>query len=362
MRARWGLGWLAASSLVAACGGGSSSNGGLGDGGTDATTDSGGGSGDSGSTTEAGAGDTSSPLDASPGPDSSATPDGGSTPDAGDAGAPSETGAGDAGCTPSTTYGGGETTVTGTKTVTAKVVDETGAPVSGQPVYICGLDICSPPGVTDVNGAVTISTSLSEKKPAFKVGDALNYSEIAIPLTKASTDFTQGGTAVLTLGALSSKPGAALTPGTSATSGDVTIDVPAGATVGIDQLVYTTPSQQELRTVSIPLASDGPVLASSGVTGFGLLYGLAPAETIVCPQVKVTVQLPHRVMTPNDLGWAPGAAVEFWIMTIDTGQTYAPYAGWAKASDGVVSADGKAVATVDGQGLIFLEAFAIRKP
>jgi hypothetical protein len=213
-----------------------------------------------------------------------------------------------------------------------------------------------------VTGAVTISTSLSEKKPAFKVGDALNYSEIAIPLTQATTDFTQGGTAVITVGALSSKPGAALTPGASATSGDVTIDVPAGATVGIDSLVYPTASQQELRTVSIPLASDGPVLASSGVTGFGLLYGLAPAETPVCPPVKVTVQLPHKVTMPNDLGWAPGAAVEFWIMTIDTGQTYAPYAGWAKASDGVVSTDGKSVATVDGQGLTFLETFAIRKP
>ena len=361
MRARWGLGWLVASSLAAACGGGSSSNGGPGDGGMDATADSGGGPDGSGGTPEAGGGETSSPDDASSGPDASATPDSASSPDA-DAGAPPEAGSVDADCSPSMTYGGGEMSVAGTKTVTAKIVDETGAPVSGQPVFICGLDICSAPSMTDMTGAVTISTTLSEKKPAFKVGDTLNYNEFAIPLTQASTDFTQGGTAVLTLGALSNKPGAALTPGTSATSGDVTIDVPAGTTVGIDQLAYPTASEQELRTVSIPLASDGPVLASSGVTGFGLLYGLAPAETPVCPPVKVTVQLPHVSMMPNDLGWAPGSAVEFWIMTIDTGQTYAPYAGWAKASDGVVSADGKSVSTASGQGLIFLESFAIRKP
>ena len=32
--------------------------------------------------------------------------------------------------------------------VTAKIVDETGAPVVGQPLYICGIDICSNPEMT----------------------------------------------------------------------------------------------------------------------------------------------------------------------------------------------------------------------
>ena len=66
-------------------------------------------------------------------------------------------------------------------------------------------------------------------------------------------------------------------------------------------------------------------------------------------------------MMPNDLGWAPGTAVEFWIMTTDTGQEYAPYAGWAKMSDGAVSADGTRASTSSGQGLRLLETFAIRR-
>ena len=40
---------------------------------------------------------------------------------------------------------------------------------------------------------------------------------------------------------------------------------------------------------------------------------------------------------------------------------YAPYGGWAKASDGVVSDDGKTASTVDGGGFIYLDNFAIRK-
>lgn len=98
------------------------------------------------------------------------------------------------------------------------------------------------------------------------------------------------------------------------------------------------------------------------MTGFGLLYGLAPAETTICPPAAVTVALPHATTSPNDLGWMAGTAVEFWEMTTDTGQTWAPYAGWAKISDGTVSADGTSVSTKPGQGFPFLETFAIRKP
>jgi hypothetical protein len=245
---------------------------------------------------------------------------------------------------------------TADNSVTARIVDETGAPVAaGQPVYICGLDICSDPGKVGTNGMVTISTTLSMKKAAFKVGDTLSYAEVAIPLTMGTTDFTMGGTKVINTANFTGKPGAALTPGTSATSGDVTLSIPAGASVGVNTIVYG--DNPLFRAVSIPIANEGPWLASAGVTGFQLLYGVAPAETTLCPAVKVTVALP----SPDTTGWSPGDAVEFWVMTTDTGQTYAPYAGWAKMSDGTVSADGKTVSTDDAQGFIFLENFAIRK-
>jgi hypothetical protein len=261
-------------------------------------------------------------------------------------------------CPPGMTYGGGEITKPG-GSVTAKIVDETGAALpAGQPVYICGINLCSPAGMTNAMGSVQISTTLMLTKPAFKVGDAINYAEIAIPLTAATTDLTAGGTKVINTAKLADAPGVALTPGMSATSGDVTLAIPANDTVGIDLITYETPDQQLFHAVSIPVANEGPWLAASGKTDFALLYGVTPSETTLCPAVQVTVALPHATMTPNDLGWAPGAAVEFWMMTTDTGQTYAPYAGWAKQSGGTVSADGKSVTTTDG--FIFLESFAIR--
>ncbi len=272
---------------------------------------------------------------------------------------------GSATCPPPMTYGGGETTVTGTKSATAVIVDETGAPIAaGQPLYICGIDICSDPAMTTANGGATLTTMLSMKKPAFKFGDTISYAEFAIPLTTPTVDFTASGTGKIATAKLAGKPGATLTPGAPAVSGDVTLTIPAGATVGIDTIVYDTPDNQKFRAVNVPLTNMGPVLDPVMVGGasaaFKLLYAVAPSETTLCPAAKVTVALPHATMTPNDLGWAPGTAVEFWIMTTDTGQTYAPYAGWAKMSDGVVSADGTSVSTVDGQGFILLENFAIR--
>ncbi len=280
---------------------------------------------------------------------------GGSSPSSSSSGMP---------CPAGTTYGGGETAVP-EASVTAKIVDETGAPMAaGQPVYLCGINICPSTNKTDATGGVLISYSASgtgePKKPALKVGDAITYAEIAIPVQGGTTDLTSGGTKVINTAKLAGKPGAALTPGTSAVSGDVTLTLAAGAYVDINPLVYTTTDSQMFRAVNIPIANESPWLASSGKNDFALLYGVGPAETPICPGAKVTVALPHANMTPNDLNWAPNAAVEFWIMTVDVEQKYAPYAGWAKMSDGTVSNDGTSISTTDGQGFIYLQTFAVR--
>lgn len=258
---------------------------------------------------------------------------------------------------PGAGFGGGEKAAPG-GSVTATVVDQNGAAVAGQPVFICGTDICSSPGKTDANGKVAISTTLMMKKPAFKFGDSVTYAELAIPLSMTSNDFMTIGTGKLPAA------GAALTVGADAVSGGVTVSVPKGGAVGIDVLLYDTPEKQQLRAVSIPIAAEGPVLApikfADGGAGFSLLFGVAPAETTLCPAAKVKVALPNDKMMPNNLGWAPKAAVEFWIMSVDPGQQYAPYAGWAKASDGVVSDDGASVSTSDGGGFTFLQTFGIR--
>jgi hypothetical protein len=250
---------------------------------------------------------------------------------------------------------------------TAVIVDETGAPVSGAPAMICGINICTAPEKTGADGKVTIpSSALGFKAPALRYGDGIAYAELAVPLSAPANDFTAGGH-VLATGKLSDKPGAALTPGTVAASGDVSLAIVAGSTVAIDTLAYDTPETQMLRAVSIPLANLGPALAAAKPGGvaadFGLVYGVAPASTTFCPAAKVTVRLPHTTTQPNDLGWAPGTAVEFWITSPETDQQFAPYAGWAKMSDGIVSADGASASTRDGagQGFVDLETFAIRR-
>jgi len=249
--------------------------------------------------------------------------------------------------------------------VTAHIVDETGQPAGGVTVFICGTDICSNPGKTGPDGSVTLVNNTSAmKNPAFKFGNSLTEAEIAIPLTTATTDFTPIGTGKLATAKLPAA-GVPLTPGTDATSGDVTLSVPAGGSVSFD-ILHATCESQVFRAVNVPLTNLGPVLDPVTVNGtpadFKLFYGVAPAQTAICPAARVTVALPHKIKTPNDLDWVAGAAVEFWIMTTDSGQQFAPYGGWAKMSDGTVSADGTTVSTNDGanQGFVALENFAIR--
>lgn len=259
-------------------------------------------------------------------------------------------------CSSGGSYGGGEAGGQG-GSVAATIVDQTGAAVSNQQTYICGLDICSNPQLTNSNGSVNYSTTLNMIKPAFKFGDTINYAEFAIPLTPNST--TNFGTIQTgKFPALGS--GSTLTPGTVAVSGDVTVSLAADATIGINTLVYETADEQKLRTVGIPLTAQSSVLLPCPNCGFKLLYGVTPTETTICAAAQVAVALPHQTQSPNDFGWVPGAAVEFWITTLDTGQFDAPYAGWRKISGGAVSADGTSVSTNAGEGFNFLESFAVR--
>jgi hypothetical protein len=253
-------------------------------------------------------------------------------------------------------YGGGEQTGSG-GSVSATIVDQNNAAVSGQPAFICGINLCSPPQVTNVSGNVSISTSLTMKAPAFRFGDSTNSPEFAVPLpVNATTNFGTLQTGVFpTLGS-----GAALTPGTDAVSGDVTVSIGPGAQVAIDMLNYSTSDEQKLRTVRIPVTSASAPLLPCQNCGFELLYGLTPAETMICPAAKLTIALSHAVQSPNDLGWPAGAIVEFWITTTDVGQTYAPYAGWRLISYGHVSPDGTSVVTENWGGFNFLENLAVR--
>lgn len=257
-------------------------------------------------------------------------------------------------CPPGPGFGGGEMSIL-INAVTATIRDPMGAAVANQPIFICGIDLCTLPTTTDVTGGATVSNTDMMKKPAFKFGDALTYARLAIPLTMSTSAL---GTVVT--GKLPTA-GAALKAGADAVSGDVKISVAAGGVVTVNELVYDTEDKALFRAVEIPVDKAAPALAAAnlpaGEPGFELLYGVSPTETTFCPAAKITVTLPAAVKA----SFAPGTAVEFWIMNVETGQEHAPYAGWAKASEGAVSADGNTVSTADGGGFVYLESFAIRK-
>ena len=259
-------------------------------------------------------------------------------------------------CTTGGPYGGGEPSGPG-GSVSATVVDQNNAPVSNQPAYLCGLNICAAPQSTNTAGSVTISTSMTMTRPALHVGDGISYPIVAVQLPPNMT--TNFGT--LQSGAFPALgSGSPLTPGTVAVSGDVTLSIPPGADVAIDTLVYSTNDEQKFRSVGIPVnAASAPLLPCQSC-GFELLFGVTPSETTICPPAQVTIALPHQVQSPNDFNWPAGAIVEFWTTTIDTTQTYAPYAGWRLISYGHVGADGTSVTSETWGGLNFLNNLAVR--
>ena len=67
----------------------------------------------------------------------------------------------------------------------------------------------------------------------------------------------------------------------------------------------------------------------------------------------------------NGIGWMAGPLrAHHLLMFVGYGvyvaEAWAPYGGWAKVSDGVVSPDGASVTTVDGGGLPELSAVGVR--
>src|SRR5262249_37392062 len=162
--------------------------------------------------------------------------------------------------------------------------------------FICGIDLCSPPAKTDAMGKASIMTSLMEKKPAFKFGDALTYAEFGIPIEMSPIDFGSIATAKLPAA------GATLTPGADAVSGGGTVTAARGGSVMVNALISGPPDQQKFRAQDIPVASAKPILDPT-MMQFDMLYGIAPAGTLVCPAAKITV--------PNTPAWPAGTAVEF---------------------------------------------------
>lgn len=230
--------------------------------------------------------------------------------------------------------------------VSATIVDEQGIPLSDQIVQVCGLDVCRF-GTTNLLGNVLVQANGNIKQPAFKAGDGVNFVKMVRPLGAGSTVFDS-----IVLPALPPLgEGAALVPGTDPSSSGVTLFLTPDAVVVVDELLYDTPEKQRFRVAPIPDTAMEPsiIAAPLSLTGF---FALAPAGTLLCPAMHVTL--------PNTAGLPPDAAVEIFAQGIEISEHWAPFAGWAKVSDGHVSADGTTISTDEGSGIPLIATLGVR--
>lgn len=240
-------------------------------------------------------------------------------------------------------------------TVSVKIVDLLGNPAPDKfSVQVCGVNLCSYAEPKSNGQFVVLGLAFPLQQPLFKFGDARAFAKLAIPITAASLD-AMGNEAFGTLiTAALPVDGAVMASGKTASSGDVTLTLPSGGVIVIDDIVYSDPIDQQLRAVTIPVDKATEVLAAAPA-GIEQLYGVGPLETVFCPAATVTVP------NANVVKWPAGTDVEFWILGLDgASQEWAPYGGWQKVSDGKVSADGKTIST-GAAGLPLLSTFGIRK-
>jgi hypothetical protein len=233
--------------------------------------------------------------------------------------------------------------------VSATVIDENGAPVPHLLAQACGTNVCVN-GSTDANGVVIIDTDAKEQKPAFKYGDGKTHAKFALPLrgdSPISVDLGEQRTVAFD----PPESGAELAPGKLASSRGVELLLASDANpVKPDPFEFDTPDLRKFRAAAVSTL-DAPAAVDTSL-GLGILYALTPSGAALCPPAKLTL--------PNSANYPAGSAVELYLHGIDVAEDWAPYGGWAKVSDGMVSADGKTISTTEQGGLPALSAIGVR--
>lgn len=230
--------------------------------------------------------------------------------------------------------------------VSARLVDQDGSVIANEPVQVCGSDVCFY-GVTTEAGGVAIRPGQSMTKPAFKFGEGKVSARFAW-LLPAEPVVDLGTVQSVRLPSLAD--GAALEPGNTATSNGLSITPAEGSAITHDRLTFQTPEERRLRAVRVGLDVAPPVVDAE--LGLELLYAATPVETVFCP--------PSRLAIENTEGWAAGTQVEVFLHGVDIEEAWAPYGGWAKVADAVVSEDAARVETLD-PGLPVLGVLGFRR-
>jgi hypothetical protein len=230
--------------------------------------------------------------------------------------------------------------------VSAELVDLDEQPLSLEFVQVCGTDICIQ-GQSSESGKVLVSPGENITLPAFKFGEGKTSPRFARLLpNQPNVDF--GVVHSVRLPPFSE--GVALLAGKAAGSGGLTLTPAAGSAIKIDKLTFGEAEEQTLRAVQIPIAQAGDLIDEQ--LGLELLYAASPTSTQFCP--------PARLAVENSEGWEPGTAVEVLLHGVEIDEEWAPYGGWAKVSDAVVSDDGTQIETTE-PGLPLLGVLGFRR-
>lgn len=240
-----------------------------------------------------------------------------------------------------------------------KLVDLDGNPVPDTVTTVCGLAICIF-GSTDAQGVVVtcdkqtkicspgIYPALDMKKPAFKYAIGLNYAKFALLVPPGSATVDVGPQVTARFPDFAQ--GQEIKDGADAVSAGVTLRVAVGSKITYEP-DFITADEKRFRAVEIPMAKAPDAVDKS--LGFDGLVATTPVDTDFCPHAGLIL--------PNNYGYPPQTEVELYIHGVDTEESWAPYGGWGKVSDAVVSADGSKIETVADQGIPMLGTFGIRK-
>lgn len=220
-------------------------------------------------------------------------------------------------------------------TMGATLVDPTGAPVAGLPVYLCGTNLCSEPVKTGSDGSVEVAACLPFASPAIKVFSDPAWGAFAALLHGPGPSFELSAVTLTPLPA----QGATLASGTGiVASGGVGLAL-AGTKVTFD-VEHQTPDSQLFRAAAVELGALPATLRGRVVAA----WALAPLNTTLSP--------PAQLQLPNAASLPAGSAVDVYLNGTDTTKPspVAPWGDWGLLGTGAVSSDGASIVLTTAQG------------
>ncbi len=238
--------------------------------------------------------------------------------------------------------------------VDGRVIDLAGSPVRRPVVSMCSRECYGAAGADDGTFSIPIGALLRASDYALHVSGRPDFADVYSKVPPADKGAIALGAAII-LPALPSTgpalPDAAATA-TTIVSGDLTLDVPAGATFQLDVGdVALGDRGRQLRVARVPLdATPEFARALTGVVG---LYALAPPGA--------ASSLPLAVHLPNAASLPPSSAVDLFVLDDDY-RPMPPTAGTARlAAKAHVSADGRTIDTDVGAGIANLTWLVVRR-